>query len=106
MCVFCGFLCNFAAMKINPVNKLREIVGEHLILLQGKSGGDMSKVVAFNETSVLLWESLLGREFETEDVKQILLDNYEVDESTAAKDAAEWVRTLRENDLLMPEGGK
>ncbi|MBO7576594.1 MAG: PqqD family protein [Bacteroidales bacterium] len=90
-------------MKINPIYKVRKIAGENIILLQGKTGGDMTRVVAFNESALLMWESLQGKEFTVDDAVAVLLDNYDVEEATARADAEKWVETIRENGLLLPE---
>ena len=90
-------------MKINPIYKGRKIAGENIILLQGKTGGDMTRVVAFNESALLMWDSLQGKDFTVDDAVAVLLDNYDVEEATARADAGKWVETIRENGLLLPE---
>ncbi|MBR3435961.1 MAG: PqqD family protein [Bacteroidales bacterium] len=90
-------------MKINPIYKVRKIAGENIILLQGKTGGDMTRVVAFNESALLMWDSLQGKDFTVDDAVAVLLDNYDVEEATARADAEKWVETIRENGLLLPE---
>ena len=90
-------------MNINPIYKVRKIAGENIILLQGKTGGDMTRVVAFNESALLMWDSLQGKDFTVDDAVAVLLDNYDVEEATARADAEKWVETIRENGLLLPE---
>ena len=90
-------------MKINPIFKVRKVAGENIILLQGKTNGDMTRVVAFNESALLMWDSLQGKDFTIDDAVAVLLDNYNVDETTARTDAEKWAQTLRENGLLLPE---
>lgn len=90
-------------MKINPIYKVRKIAGENIILLQGKTGGDMTRVVAFNESALLMWDSLQGKDFTVDDAVAVLLDNYDVEEATARADAGKWVETIRENGLLLSE---
>ena len=90
-------------MKINPIFKVRKVAGENIILLQGKTNGDMTRVVAFNESALLMRDSLQGKDFTIDDAVAVLLDNYNVDEATARKDAERWVETIRENGLLLPE---
>ena len=53
-------------MKINPIFKVRKVAGENIILLQGKTNGDMTRVVAFNESALLMWDSLQGKDFTVE----------------------------------------
>lgn len=90
-------------MKINPIYKVRKVAGENIILLQGRNSGDMTRVVAFNDSALLMWNELQGQDFSVEDAVAVLLNNYEVEESVARADAEKWVETLRENGLLMAE---
>lgn len=90
-------------MKINPNYKVRKVAGENIILLQGKTNGDMTRVVAFNDSALLMWNELQGKDFTTDDAAAVLMDNYEVEQAVAAADAAKWVETLQENGLLMAE---
>ncbi|MBQ9138524.1 MAG: PqqD family protein [Alistipes sp.] len=87
-------------MKFKKEYKVREIAGEHVIIKQGRFGADMTRVIALNASSLLLWNELQGREFEAEDVANILTENYEVDATTAATDAAAWVAKLAECGLI------
>lgn len=88
-------------MRINPIYKVRDVAGEHVLLLQGKNGGDMTRVVAFNASALLLWNSLSNKDFEKEDAISVLLDNYEVDRTVAEADVDKWIGTLQECNLLM-----
>lgn len=90
-------------MKINPIFKVRSVAGENIILLQGKSSADMTRVIAFNDSALLMWNSLLSKDFTVDDAVNVLLDNYEVEESVARKDAESWVKVLQENGLLLAE---
>ena len=63
----------------------------------------MTRVVAFNDSALLRWDNLQGKDFTLEDVVQVLLDNYEVEESVARVDAENWVATLKENGLFLAE---
>lgn len=87
-------------MKFKEGYKVREIAGEHVVIMQGRFGVDMTRVIALNETSLLLWNSLSDKEFTVETVKQTLLDNYEIDEQTASHDAEAWVKQLEECGLV------
>ena len=82
-------------MKINEKFKIRKVVGEYIVLLQGRGGSDMSHVISFNSTSAALWEAFFGKDFTREDAIQYLLDNYEVTAETAAADVDAWIGKLR-----------
>ena len=87
-------------MRIKEECKGREIAGENVVVIQGQYGVDMTKVISLNGSSMYLWESLSGKEFTTDDVAQLLLDRYEVDEQTAHNDAKAWVERLAECGLI------
>ena len=55
-------------MKISPKFKLRSIVGQNVIIMQGKYGGDMTKIISLNDSSVFLWNKFHEAEFTIDDV--------------------------------------
>ncbi len=88
-------------MKIHEKMKVREVAGENIVLMQGPRGTDMSRVVALNSTALLLYQRLLGRDFEMDDAVRVLLDEYEVDEPAARKDVENWVAEMKKNGLII-----
>ena len=69
-------------MKIREEYKVREMAGEHVVIMQGRLGVDMTKIISLHESALLLTE------------------RYEVDDATAARDAAAWVEKLRDCKLI------
>jgi len=45
-------------MKIKEQYKVREMAGEHVVIMQGQAGGEMTRIVSLNSTSLYLWQSL------------------------------------------------
>ncbi len=87
-------------MKINEKMKVRQVVGENIVIMPGDQGTDMTRVVALNESALLLYNALKGRDFEMEDVVRVLVDEYEVDEENARNDAQAWVEEMKKNNLI------
>ena len=87
-------------MRIKEEYKVREMAGEHIVVMQGRYGVHMTKVIALNETSLWLWNRLQGREFGTDDVRDLLLGEYDVDAETAERDAQAWVARLKTCNLV------
>ena len=87
-------------MRISPKYKVRNVAGDNIVLVQGRNPGDMTTVIALNESSLYLWNELSGRDFELADVCKLLTDLYDVDETTASADAEKWLATLKENNIL------
>lgn len=89
-------------MKILEKYKVREMAGEHVIVMPGRYGVDMTRIVTLNESSLYLWETLLGRDFTVEEAARLLCDRYGVDPQTAARDAAAWVEKLVGTGIVEP----
>lgn len=87
-------------MKINDKLKVRTVAGENIVIMQDAAGSDMTRVVALNESALMLYNRLMGREFEVEDVVRLLTDEYEVNEADARKDAEAWVDEMIKNALV------
>jgi hypothetical protein len=82
-------------MKQKKGFKLRSICGENIIVAEGIENIDFSKIISMNESSAYLWEQTRDRDFTVDDLCQLLLDEYDVDEKTAHADAeavaAKWL---------------
>ncbi len=87
-------------MKISPKFKLRTIAGQNVIIMQGKYGGDMTRIISLNETSLFLWNMFHDREFTSFDVIDTLLNEYGIDMETAATDGQAWCSKLVECGLI------
>ena len=87
-------------MKISEKFKVREMAGEHVIIMPGRVGADMTRILALNDSSLYLWETLRGRDFTTEEAAGLLTERYEVVEATALRDAKAWAAKLSECGVL------
>lgn len=87
-------------MKIKEGFKMRKLGREHIVVAEGCGLVNFNRMVSFNDTAAYLWEALTGREFAVEDIRQLILDRYEVDEQTAEADAAKLAREWAEAGLV------
>ena len=69
-------------MKAKKGFNLREICGEQIIVAEGRENIDFTNIISMNESSALLWRSVQDKEFTVEDLADILVDNYMIDENT------------------------
>ena len=74
-------------MKIKKGFRLRTICGENVIVAEGIENIDFSKIISMNESSAYLWKSVGDNHFTTEDLANLLCEEYEVDKATALDDA-------------------
>ena len=86
-------------MKIKEQYKVREMAGEHVIIMQGKHGSDLTKIISLNESALYLWNELQGKEFDTEAVAKLIVERYGIDMSVATTDAERWIEKLRECNI-------
>ena len=87
-------------MQIKENLEIRNIAGESVLIVQGRIGMDMTKVVSFNETAEWLWHSLAGRSFSPGDVTRLLVERYDIDMETAESDAKKWIEKLVQCNAL------
>lgn len=90
-------------MRFKDGYKVREIAGEHVVIVQGHLGSDVTRVVALNDTSLYLWERLSGESFDAAVVRNLLLERYDVEEKIADMDAVRWISKLRDCGLIVDE---
>ena len=87
-------------MKINPNYKLREVVGETIVVNQGTTGVDMTRIISLNASAKLLYETLAGKEFTLEDASNVLVSTYGIPQEQALKDAQVWVEALQKCKVI------
>ena len=74
-------------MKIIEGFVLRPLGDEFIITGEGPAQVNFNKMISLNSTAAYLWRSVEGGEFSVEDLTALLLEEYDVDEATASKDA-------------------
>ena len=74
-------------MKIKKGFQLQNVCGEHIIIPAGEENIDFSQIISLNPTAAYLWENIAEKEnFTIEDMAQLLLAEYEVEEDIALED--------------------
>lgn len=69
-------------MKAKSGFNLREICGEQIIVSEGKENIDFTNIISMNETSAFLWNEVKGREFTLDELADLLVNNYMIDDNT------------------------
>ena len=87
-------------MKINSNYKLRSIAVETIVVNQGTTGTDMTRIISLNASAKLLYEQLLGKEFTLEDAAKVLVDTYDIGGEQALADAEKWADALRKCGVI------
>ena len=87
-------------MKINLNYKLRSIAGETIVVNQGITGTDMTRIISLNASAKLLYEQLVGKVFTLDDAAKVLVDTYAISSEQALADAEKWVDALRKCGVI------
>ena len=87
-------------MKIKDGFNLKNVCGEYVIVATGRKNIDFSRLISLNASAAEVWEAVVGKDFEIDDVVKVLLDNYEVDEATARADAEKLMASWKEVGLV------
>lgn len=83
-------------MRLNEGFGLRDVCGEKVLVAEGLENIDYSNLINLNETAAYLWENLCGKDFEVEDMVDLLMSEYDVEASVAFDDCSDllkqWVK--------------
>lgn len=82
-------------MKTVPGFTLRPLGKEFIITAESIQKINFNKMISLNESAAYLWKSVDGKDFNAEDLADLLVERYEIDRETALRDskaiAAKWL---------------
>ena len=88
-------------MKLKEGFELQHVCGEPIIIAAGAENVDYSRIISLNDTAAFLWKGVAGKEsFTIDDMVQLLLAEYEVEEQIAREDCAIITERWKEMGLL------
>lgn len=80
--------------------KMRQLGREYIVVGEGVKLVNFNKMIVLNSSAAFLWRSVEGKEFSVEDLRDLLLSEYEVDEQTAGEDAAKVAQSWIEAGIV------
>lgn len=86
-------------MKIKKGFMLRKIGEQNVVVAVGEASRSFNGIIRLNDSGRYLWEKLQGGISE-EELLQAMLNDFDIDESTARSDIAAFVAKLKEAGLL------
>jgi hypothetical protein len=87
-------------MRIKEQFKVREMAGEHVVIMQGSSMSDLTRIISLNESALYLWRAIEGKDFDINMVADLLTEYYGIEDQVAQRDAAHWLDKLEECGLI------
>lgn len=86
-------------MKLKDGFMLREIAGQWVVVPLGERVVEFNGIMTLSESGALLWKNMAD-DIRVDDLVQIVLNEYSIDEETVRLDVREFVAMLREKELL------
>lgn len=86
-------------MKIKKGFLLSEIDDSGVVVATGKLSRTFNSMVTLNSSGILLWKALEKGASE-EELKDVLMSEYGIDENTASSDLEEFLNTLKGADII------
>ena len=86
-------------MKIKQGYILREVAGNYIVVAVGEAVKNFNGIINLNDTGAFLWKILQEGATE-EQLKESLLNEYEVDDEIAERDIKAFINKLAEKGLL------
>lgn len=86
-------------MKIKNNFVLKKIAGSHVVVPVRTRAVDFSGIIKLSDSGAFLWR-ILEKGADREELIAKMLEEYAVDEATAAADIDRFVAKLREADLI------
>ena len=83
-------------MKIKNGFILREMCGEFIVAAEGIEHINFNKLISLNSTAAFLWKELIEKEFTTEEMAQLLVDEYGIDMELALSDSAKLMEAWKD----------
>lgn len=74
-------------MKIVDGFVLRTIGSDSVVVGEGIGQVNFNKIISLNSSAKFLWESIEGKEFTTDTLAELLIQEYEIDADLAKTDA-------------------
>ncbi len=87
-------------MRIKKGFFLHSVGGERIVMQDGTSTIDFSRIVSLNPTAAYLWEKINENDFDTEIVAKMLMEKYDIENNVALHDAEAFITKLREAGVI------
>ncbi|MBR2019275.1 MAG: PqqD family protein [Clostridia bacterium] len=88
-------------MRINPDFTIQKVgASSYVAVPVGKTSETFHAMVRLNETGAFLWKRMTEKDCTEEDLVAALLETYEIDAETAARDVHRIVEILRDSRVF------
>lgn len=87
-------------MKINPEFMLHQIGEEYIVMHDGSTNVDFSRIINLNRTAAYLWQRFRDEDFDVDALTAALTERYDVAPEQARRDAEAFIQSLQRCGIL------
>lgn len=87
-------------MKIKEGFVLRTVSDSNVVIPIGRATMDLNGIIKLNGTGVMLWNRLTAGDVSEEELVQLMVDTYHIDEVLAKRDVAVFLTQLRAGNCI------
>ena len=87
-------------MRTKKGYRLRPLGKEYILVAEGLEVENANQMISMNGTAAFLWEAVEGKDFDTETLSQLLVDEYGIDSETAKKDVMPLLQTWEKAGII------
>lgn len=87
-------------MKIKPEFMLHQIGEEYIVMHDGSTNVDFSRIINLNRTAAYLWQRFCDADFDVDALTAALTERYDVVPEQARRDAEAFIQSLQRCGIL------
>ncbi len=87
-------------MKIKPEFMLHQIGEEYIVMHDGSTNVDFSRIINLNRTAAYLWQRFRDADFDVDALTAALTERYDVAPEQARRDAEAFIQSLQRCGIL------
>ena len=87
-------------MKTKKGFTLRPLGKEYILVAEGLEAVDFTRMISMNATAAFLWQEVEDREFDSETLINLLMDQFGITHEVAEKDVAALLLSWKEADIV------
>ena len=87
-------------MKTKKGFVLRSLGKEFILVAEGLEAADANKLISMNESAAFLWKAVDDKEFDSNTLINLLMEEYGIDREVAEKDVAALLETWGKAEII------
>ena len=87
-------------MKTKKGFTLRPLGNEYILIAEGVETVNFNQMISLNESAALLWENVDGKDFDTDTLINLLVENYGISHEQAAKDIQPLIQSWKKAGII------